>query len=574
MFQKLWSYFDKNKKHAIIAGTLVVLETVLELLIPMVMVEIVDVGVKNQDVDFILQRGALMLALAVASLISGLLYARFAALTGQGLGANLREKLYRKIQRFSFSNMDYFNESSLITRLTSDVTVIQGAVGQGIRPLIRGPVMAAVAFALTLRLNVKIAFIFLISAPVLGIAIYVVIRATSPWYKKTQKILDKINLKVQETLVAIRVVKSYVTGTYEQKEFAKITKEYQETSQQAFHFAVMNAPMLQVAMYATTIAILWVGGQLIPDNLQVGELMGCLSYVLQILNGLMIFSFVFSMFMRVIASVERVEEVLDEEIDMQDANADDYTIQKGELIFENVSFKYNQEAKEDVLVDINLHIEAGETLGIVGGTGAAKSSLVQLIPRLYDVSKGSVKIDGICVKDYKLKSLRNQVGIVLQNNLLFSGTIRENLQWGDKDASDEQLDKVCKIACVDEFIQSLPKGYDTELGQGGVNLSGGQKQRLCIARTLLKRPKILIFDDTTSAVDTATEAAIRRGIEKELQGVTKIIISQRVSSVRNAHKILVLCEGRIDAIGTHKELLENNEIYQDMYETQKKGAIL
>ena len=574
MLRKFWNYFEKNKKYAIIASILVILETALELIIPMVMIDIVDVGIKNNDMNFIIRQGLLMLVLAVVSLIFGLIYARFAALAGQGLGANIREKLYRKVQQFSFSNMDQFSESSLVTRLTSDVTIIQRTVGQGIRPLVRGPVMAVVAFILTFKLNRNIAFIFLTSAPVLGIAIYLTIRATRPWYKKTQKILDKINLKVQETLLAIRVVKSYVTGDYEKEKFAKITKEYQEVSQKAFHFAVMNAPMLQVAIYATTVAILWIGGNLIPDEMQVGELIGCLSYILQILNGLMIFSFVFTMFMRAVASIERVEEVLDEKIDMQDNAVHDDTIIKGEVVFEHVSMKYNLEAKEEVLSDINLHVEAGETLGIVGGTGAAKSSLVQLIPRLYDVSSGEIKIDGVCVKDYKLKKLRDQVGIVLQNNLLFSGTIRENLRWGNADATDVELDKVCSIACADEFLMNFPKGYDTELGQGGVNLSGGQKQRLCIARTLLKRPKILIFDDATSAVDTATEAKIRRGIEKELLGVTKIIISQRISSVANAQKILVLRDGKVDAVGSHEELLETNEIYRDMYETQKKGAML
>jgi len=574
MFRKIWSYFGHNKKYAVIATAFVILETILELMIPMVMVELVDIGIKNKDVDFILQKGIVMLLLAVLSLGAGLLYARFAALAGQGLGANVREMLYKKMQQFSFFNMDNFTESSLVTRITSDVTVIQGTVGQGIRPLARGPVMAVVSCILALRLNASIAFIFLISAPILGITVYFVIRATKPWYQKTQKMLDNINLKVQETLLAIRVVKSYVTGKSEECNFAKITKEYQEVSQQAFHFSVMNAPLLQISMYATTVALLWVGGGMIPDRLQVGELMACLSYVLQILNGLMMFSFVFTMLMRAIVSIERVEEVLNEEIDMKETSFDTHKIQKGEIRFENVSFKYNQKASENVLTNIDLHIEAGETVGIVGGTGAAKSSLVQLIPRLYDVSAGCIQIDGVDVKDYTLKNLREQIGIVLQKSLLFSGTIRENLQWGDSFANDSALDKVCEIACIDEFIKQLPKGYDTELGQGGVNLSGGQKQRLCIARTLLKRPQILIFDDTTSAVDTATELTIRTRMEHELQGITKLIISQRVSSVMHAQKILVLRDGKIDAIGKHEELVEYNEIYRNMYETQKKGAIL
>ena len=574
MLRQLWGYFGKHKKYAVISALLVIAETILELIIPMVMTDIIDVGVKNEDLHFIIRRGGQMVILAVLSLALGLVYARFAALAGQGLGARLREMTYRKIQYFSFSNMDHFSESSLITRLTGDITIIQRTVGQGIRPLIRGPVMVFVALVLTFRLNAQIALVFLISAPVLGIAIYFVIRLTAPWYKQTQKILDKVNLKAQETLVGIRVVKSYVRGDYEKDEFAKISKEYQETSQKAFHFAVMNAPLLQLAMYATTVAILWVGGNLVPEHLMVGELIGCLSYVLQILNGLMIFSLVFTMMMRAIASIERVEEVLNEEIDMPDEGAAALKVESGEIVFENVSFRYSEEAQEEVLSKIEFKVPAGETLGIVGGTGAAKSSLVQLIPRLYDVSSGVIKIDGVCVKDYKLRQLRNDVGIVLQKNLLFSGTIKENLCWGKEHATEEELKKVCKIASIDEFISSLPNGYETILGQAGVNLSGGQRQRLCIARTLLKAPKILIFDDATSAVDTTTEAKIRDGIEHELPGVSKIIISQRVSSVMRAQQILVLREGKMDAIGRHEELLEHNEIYRDMYETQKKGAIL
>ena len=574
MIRQLWGYFGKNKAYAIIACTLVVVETILELLIPMVMIEIIDVGVKNQDLNFIIHRGIIMILLAIISLVLGLSYAHFAALASQGVGANLREAMYRKIQQFSFANMDNFSESTLVTRLTGDVTIIQRTIGQGIRPFARGPIMAGVAFILTLRVNMAIAMIFLVSAPLLSVVIYFVIRHTRPWYKKTQIALDKINLKVQETLVAIRVVKSYVRGDYEKEAFAKITGEYQEVSQKAFHFAVMNAPLLQVSMYATTVAILWIGGNLIPEHLKVGELIGCLSYVLQILNGLMIFSMVFTMFMRAIASIERVEEVLNEPILMTDTATREYRIQVGEIEFQHVSFQYSAAAKEEVLTDINLHIPAGQTLGVVGGTGSAKSSLVQLLPRLYDTTKGCIKIDGIDIKEYSLKNLREEVGIVLQKNLLFSGTIRDNLQWGDEAASDEMLDKVCQIACASEFIQNMPQGYDTELGQGGVNLSGGQKQRLCIARALLKQPKILIFDDTTSAVDTATEARIREGIARELSEVTKIIISQRVASVQNAEQIVVLRDGKMDAVGTHELLLKTNEIYLDMYETQKRGVIL
>ena len=471
--------------------------------------------------------------------------------------------------------MDHFSTSSLVTRLTSDITVLQNALGNGIRPMIRGPVMMVTALIMAVILNPSLAIVFLVALPALGICLFLILRRLRPSYGKMQRALDHVNSVVQENLTAIRVVKSYVREGYEKEKFAKVNQEFQKTSGHAFHLAVLNMPCFQLVMYATIIALLWFGGNMVMiGGMQVGKLTGFLSYVLQILNSLMMISNVFMLLTRSMTSAGRILEVMDESPDICDIPGSTLEVQKGDIVFSHVYFKYAPSAKEYVLSDISLHFPAGKVIGIVGGTGAAKSSLVQLIPRLYDISEGSLTIDGHPVNEYPVAHLRDAVGMVLQNNTLFSGTVRENLLWGNEHASEEELAWACHISCADEFINRLPRGLDTDLGQGGVNVSGGQKQRLCIARALLKRPKVLIFDDSTSAVDTATAARIFEGLKESLPDATKIIIAQRVSSIEHADEIVVMENGRVDAVGTHEELFESNGIYQDMVLSQKKGAEL
>ncbi len=573
MFKRLYVYFDQYKKDLIASSICVILECGFELIIPLIMAGIVDVGVANRDRSYIFHRSFLMIVCAVLSLLLGMLYARLAARAGQGFGAELRKAEFRKVQGFSFSNLDHFSTPSLITRLTSDVTILQNAVCNGIRPLVRGPVMLVMALVMSIALSPKLAVVFLIAAPILAIGLFLIIRKLGPIYGRMQKVLDRVNSTVQENLTAIRTVKSYVKGDSESRKFGEVNQEFRSSSECAFHYAALNMPYFQLVMYATIISILWFGGNFIhTDGMQVGQLTGFLSYVLQILNSLMMISNVFLMLSRSITSVERVFEVLDEPAGIVDGGLPERTVQRGEIEFQHVSFKYQETAQEYVLSDINLHIQAGQTVGILGGTGSAKTSLVQLIPRLYDVSEGSLKIDGCDVREYPVNHLRDAVGMVLQNNTLFSGTVRENLKWGNENATQEDLDWACRIACADEVLSRLPGGYETDLGQGGVNVSGGQKQRLCIARALLKHPRVLIFDDSTSAVDTATEGRIRQRLAENLSDTTKIIITQRISAIENADSIVVLEDGKINEIGTHEQLLAHNPIYQDIYEFQKKGA--
>jgi ATP-binding cassette, subfamily B, multidrug efflux pump len=572
MLKRFFIYFEKYKKYLIGSITFVVLETGFELVIPMIMADIIDVGVKNRDTNYILLKSAAMVACALVSLLLGILYARFAAKAGQGFGAELRKAEYRKIQSFSFSNVDHFSTPSLMTRLTSDITIIQNAICNGIRPMVRGPVMMVMALIITITISPNLTVVFLVAIPVLAIVLFLILSKLRPMYGKMQKALDRVNAIVQENLVAIRTVKSYVKGDSESEKFGEVNQAFRSSSEGAFHYAVMNMPAFQLVMYATIVLILWFGGNFIhTGTMKVGQLTGFLSYVLQILNSLMMISNVFLMLSRSMASAGRILEVMDEPAGIVDGSWAG-SVAKGSIDFEHVSFKYRETAKEFVLSDISLHIKAGQTIGIIGGTGSAKSSLVQLIPRLYDVTSGSLKIDGHDVKEYDLKHLRDAVGMVLQKNTLFSGTIRENLMWGNENATQEELDWATRIARADEFLKRMPDGYETDLGQGGVNVSGGQKQRLCIARALLKRPKVLIFDDSTSAVDTATEAGIRRQLAQELTDVTKIFITQRISSIESADQIVVLENGKINEVGTHEELLAHNPIYQDIYALQRKGA--
>ena len=572
MLKSLIPYMDKYRKYLFISCFCVIAETIFELIIPLLMADIIDIGVANGDTAYIINRGIIMIVCALIALVLGNMYAKYAAMAGQGFGSELRRAEFMKVQNFSFKNTDHFSGSSLITRLTSDITILQNAICNSIRPIVRSPVMLLMALFLTFTINAKLAAVFLIATPILGIGLFFIVNKVGPLYRLMQSSIDQVNTVVQENMNAIRAVKAYVREEYEEDKFSKINETLKVNSEKSFRTSVWNMPLFQFVMYGTIVCIIYFGGQMIFANeMKVGELTGFLSYVLQILNSLMLISNVFLMITRSIASAERIIEVLDEVPDIQDSSNLSLKVQSGRVEFKNVYFKYKEEAEEYVLSDINLTIPAGSTIGILGGTGAAKTSLVQLIPRLYDVSKGEVLVDGHNVKDYSVEHIRDAVGMVLQKNTLFSGTIRENLCWGNENASDDEIKWACRIACADEFVQQFPDGYETMIDQGGVNVSGGQKQRLCIARALLKKPKVLILDDSTSAVDTATEASIQEGLAS-LKDTTKIIIAQRVTSVQNADQIVIIDDGRIHAIGTHEQLLKEDSIYQDIYYSQIEGA--
>lgn len=570
------SYLKPYKKDAVLAIFCIEAETVFELVIPLVMASIVDVGVAGHDRHYIMVKGLQMVLFALISLVLGQGSAMFSARCGQGVGAEMRKAEFRKLQEFSFANTDHFSSSSLVTRLTSDVTTIQNSIASGMRPGFRSPVMMLTAMVASFYINPKLAMVFFVAAPVLGILLFLIISHVRPLYAVMQGAIDLVNRIIQENLTAIRVVKSYVRGDYETEKFKEVNTNLRTTAEHAFRLAAFNMPAMQFVMYATILCILWFGGRLVTiGGVKVGELTGFLSYVLQVLNSLMMFSNVFMMTTRALASWKRISEVMDEEIDIkEDQSKEGLTVTRGEIRFDHVYFKYNADAAEYVLSDISFHIKPGQTVGIIGQTGAAKSTLVQLIPRLYDVTEGTISIDGRPVKEYPLKNLRDSIAMVLQKNTLFSGTVKDNLRWGKEDATDQEIEQACRIACVDEFIDRLEHGYDTELGQGGVNVSGGQKQRLCIARAILKSPTVMILDDSTSAVDTATEAKIRDGLAKNMPGTTKIIIAQRISSVIHADQIIILEDGRVHAVGSHESLLASNQIYQDIYYSQQEGANL
>ena len=567
----LFAYGKPYRKAFVLAVLFVMIETSFELIIPMIMADIIDIGVVNHDVDLILLQGVKMGICALISLVCGLLYARYVGLAANGFGAELRKAEFKKIQEYSFANLDHFDTSSLITRLSSDVSVLQNAISGGLRPMVRGPVMLVLGLGVAFYINAKLALVFLICAPILGLFLFAIVKKIAPMYGKLQNALDQVNSTIQENLNAIRVVKAFVRGEYEIEKFERVNQDLKQTAEATFHYAVLNQPAFQLTMYASIVLILWFGGNLIfIGNMKVGELTGFLSYVLQIMNSLMMISNVFLMLTRSLASARRISEIFEEELDLADGDAF-ASIEHGGIEFRNVSFKYNPKAKQNTLSKINIKIKAGETIGIIGGTGSGKSSLVQLIPRLYDVNEGEVLIDGKNVKEYSLKHLRDAIGMVLQKNVLFSGTIKENLLWGNPQASDEELAWASHVAAVDEFIDNFPQRYETDLGQGGVNVSGGQKQRLCIARALLKHPKVMIFDDSTSAVDTATEARIKEGLAS-LKAVTKLIIAQRITSIMDADQIIIMEDGRVHAIGKHEDLLANNKIYQEIYYSQQKGV--
>ena len=569
----LFSYLGDYRRDAILGVMFVSVETALELFIPVIMANIIDAGVPAGDVNYMLLQGACMLVCAAFSLVLGLGYARTSARVASGLGANLREAEYRKIQTLAFGNLDNYDASSLVTRMTTDITVIQNAIGNGFRPMVRGPVTLVVGLVYALVLSRPLATVFAIILPVLAIVLGVITYRVSPLYRQLQTSMDHLNGVVQEDLTAVRAVKAYVRAEHECDKFDTVNTELAGTATKTFGNAVLNLPVFQLSMYVAAISILWIGGRMIiAGELGVGSLTGFMSYVLLIMNSLMMISNVFLLLTRALASVERISRVIDEQSLIQ-APAADVAVREvadGSVEFRDVSFKYRTDAAEDVLEHIDLRIEPGSTVGVLGGTGSGKSSLVQLIARLYDATEGAVLVGGRDVRDYDLVSLRDAVGIVLQKNVLFTGTVRENLQWGAPDATDEELLDACRAACVDEFLDRIG-GLDGELGQGGAGVSGGQKQRLCIARTLLKHPRVLIFDDSTSAVDMATDAKIREHIA-QIPDTTVIIIAQRIASVMDADRIVVLDDGRVHGVGTHEELLAGDNIYQEIYASQMEFA--
>ena len=572
-FRRMVHYLGRYKLDAVLGLAIIAIETSLELFIPVLMARIIDDGIAQGDVPLILHQGALMLGCALLSLTLGFFYARFAARTAVGLGSNLRQAQYEKIQTYSFGNLDHFQTSSLVTRMTTDITVIQNAVANGFRPCMRGPIMLIMALTYAFSLNRELAGVFLCILPVLGIALAIITWRVSPLYRSLQTSTDRLNAVVQEDLTAMRAVKAYVREPYECEVFAGVNGELARGATKTFGTAVLNLPVFQASIYTAATLVLLFGGRMIAvGTLTVGELTGFMSYVLQVMNSLMMISNVFLLLTRALTSVKRVGEVLDEkpELALPAPAAARRTIEDGSVRFEDVSFKYRADAEEEVLEHVSLEIPSGATVGILGGTGSGKSSLVQLIARLYDASAGAVFVGGHDVREYDIVALRDAVGMVLQKNVLFSGTVRDNLRWGNAEATDEELLRACELACADEFLDRIG-GLDGDLGQGGAGVSGGQKQRLCIARTLLKAPRVLIFDDSTSAVDMATEAKIRANLAS-IPGVTCIIIAQRITSVMDADKIFVLDDGRVHASGTHEELLAGDSIYQEIYASQMEHA--
>ena len=565
-------FLGPYRRDFLLAVLCVAAETSLELFIPILMAQVVDQGIMAADLHVVLVNGALMLLCAAAALALGLAYARFSARAAMGLGANLRAAEYAHLQTFSFANIDDFEGSSLVTRLTTDVTVVQNALVTGTRPLVRGPSALVAGIVYAFLMSPELAVVFCVVVPLLAVAMLSVVARVAPRYRVLQRAMDQLNDALQEDLAAIRVIKAYVHEGHVAERFAAVNAHLADTATRTFRTAVLNVPILQGAMYATSVAILLFGGQMIlAGTLTVGAFTGFMSYVLQIVNSLMMISNVFLMLARAVTSVERVREVLDEEPTLTSPPGALAAVPDGSVAFDHVCFKYAADAEKDVLSDVCMDIAAGSTVGVLGGTGSGKTTLVQLIARLYDVTAGAVRVGGHDVRAYDLAALRDAVAVVLQKNVLFSGTVRENLAWGDADATDEQMLEACRLARADEFLDRIG-GLDGELGQGGSGVSGGQRQRLCIARALLKHPRVLILDDSTSAVDMATDATIRENLA-HLTDVTKIVIAQRVASVMDADKIVVLDDGRVHACGTHEELLATDPIYQEIYESQVGSGI-
>ena len=574
MIKKLAKYIKNYKKEVMLTPIFVIFEVVMEIIIPYLMAKIIDVGIQNSDIKYILQIGIFLIVSAILSLAFGMLSGRFAAKASAGYAKNLRKSMFDKIQTYAFENIDKFSTSSLITRLTTDVTNVQQAFQMIIRILVRGPIMMVFALIMCFSISPKLACIFLVAIPILGFLLIFIAKKAHPNFETVFKKYDNLNRVVQEDLNGIRVVKAYAKEDLEKQKFKEVNDEVFYFFKKAEKIVAFNSPVMQFTIYTCILLISWFGSQIIVGGeMQTGQLSSIITYAWQILMSLMMLSMVFVMIIISQSSAERIIEVLDEEPAIKNKSKNIKTVKDGSIVFDNVSFCYSDEKDKEkfALRDINIEIKAGETIGIIGGTGSSKSTLVQLIPRLYEATKGKVLVGGIDVRDYDLESLRDSVSMVLQKNVLFSGTISENLRWGNKEATDEELERVCKLAQADEFIQQFPAKYETILDQGGTNVSGGQKQRICIARALLKKPKILILDDSTSAVDTKTDALIRKAFREEIPNTTKIIIAQRITSIEDADKIIVLNDGKIDGIGTSEELLKTNQIYREVYESQMKG---
>lgn len=574
MIKRLSQCIREYKKDAILSPLYVLVESLLDVVIPFVMAGLIDKGIEAGNMSMILRYGAILVGFALVALTFGALSGRSCARATAGFARNLRHDMFHHLQVYSFSNIDKFSSAGLVTRLTTDVSNVQNAFMMIIRTLIRCPAMLIFAMVMSFRINHDISLIFLAVIPILGVGLYLIIKHVHPVFERVFKTYDRLNGVVQENLSGIRVVKNFVREDHEIEKFDTISGTIYKDFSLAERILALNSPLMQGCVYACMILVSWLGAkQIVIGNMSTGNLMSFFTYIMQILSSLMMLSMVFVMITMSRASAERIVEVLDEESDITNCDNPVYEVKDGSVEFTDVSFSYAKRPDKTVLDDIDLIISTGQTVGIIGGTGSSKSSLVQLIPRLYDVTGGCVKVGGIDVRNYDLQTLRHNVAMVLQKNTLFSGTIKENLRWGNPDATDEELVHACRLAQADDFIHTFPDGYDTYIEQGGTNVSGGQKQRLCIARAILRKPKILILDDSTSAVDTKTDALIRQAFREEIPNTTKIIIAQRISSVMDADQIVVMDNGRINACGTHEELLANNEIYREVYESQQKGGL-
>ena len=573
MLKTLGGQIKEFKKVSILTPLCMIMEVIFEMFIPLLMASIIDDGVNAGNMGHIYKVGAIMVVAAFCGLLFGVLGGKFGAEASAGFARNLRKSMYENIQTFSFSNIDKYSTAGLVTRMTTDVTNLQNAYQMILRMFVRAPISLVTAMIMAFMINARLATIYLIAVFFLGTVLCIMVPKAAKYFEATFKKYDDLNASVQENVSSIRVVKAYVREDYEKDRFHKASENVYRMFVRAERIVVANMPIMQLTVYTCIILISWLGAKMIVQNtLTTGELMSLLTYCMNILMSLMMLSMVFVMITMSGASAKRVAEVLEDKADLVNPENPDFEIKDGSIRFEHVSFSYRKGSGQNVLQDINLDIKSGETIGIIGGTGSSKSSLVNLISRLYDVEEGTVYVGGKDVRRYDLETLRNNVAMVLQKNVLFSGTILNNLKWGNKDATDEECKEACRLACADEFIEKMPEGYDTYIEQGGTNVSGGQKQRLCIARALLKNPKILILDDSTSAVDTATDARIRKAMATHIPGTTKIIIAQRVSSIESADHIIVLEDGKINGYGTHEELLANNVIYRDVYESQTSGS--